>query len=136
LPWFGKKFKTFTLELNPVMGRVDPGGSASASVVIKSSSREISTVRLSAGATPESGLPQGVEVSFTPPQGTPPFTSTMNVSASPKIAHGAYSFLVLAVGDDVKQMATYTLIVRSEKPLVRKTTAKEAGGSTRKRKTR
>jgi len=136
LPWFRKKLKTFTLELNPVMECIESGEAASASVAIKSSSREISTVKLSAGATPEGGLPQGIDVSFSPPLGTPPFTATMNISTLTKIASGAYPFLVIATGEDTSQMATYTLIVRSEKPLVRKTAAKKARGTTRKRKTR
>jgi len=136
LPLFGKKLKTFTLEINPVMESIMPGVSASASVAVKSSSREISTVKLSAGSTPEGGLPTGISVSFSPPLGTPQFTSTMNISTSTKVAPGAYPFLVIATGEDTSQMATYTLIVRSEKPLVRETAAKKASGSTRKRKTR
>jgi len=115
---------------------IEPGGAASASVAIKSSSREISTVKLSAGSTPEGGLPHGIDVSFSPPLGTPPFTATMNVSTFTKITLGAYPFLVIATGEDTSQMATYTLIVRSEKPLVRKTGVEKARGATRKKKTR
>jgi len=64
-----KTFRTFTLELNPVMKNIMPGGSASATVAIKPSGRETSIVKLSAGSTPEGGLPAGINVSFSPPRG-------------------------------------------------------------------
>jgi aminopeptidase S len=102
------------------MENIVPGGSASATVATKPSGRGVSTVKLSAGSTPEGGLPTGISVSFSPPLGTPSFTSTINISTSSKVAPGAYPFLVIAAGEDTKQMATYTLIVRSEKFVVKK----------------
>jgi aminopeptidase S len=137
LPLFSRKtFRTFTLELNPVMESIMPEGSASATVAIKPSGRGVSTVKLSAGSTPEGGLPAGISVSFSPQLGTPPFDSTMNISTSLKVAPGAYPFLVIAAGEDTEQMATYTLIVRSKKPIVKKIATKKVRASTRKRKSR
>jgi len=123
------------LELNPVMESIMPGGSASTVVTINPSGREVSTVKLSAGSTPEGGLPTGISVSFSPPLGTPSFTSTMNISTSSKVAPGAYPFLVIAAGEDTKQMVTYTLIVRSEKFVVKKP-VEGTSGTTRPRKNR
>ncbi len=121
-----KKFRTFTLELNPLMESITPGGSASASVAIKPSSREVTSVNLLAGTTSEGGgLSAGLKVSFSPPLGIPPFNSTMNVSTSPKVVPGAYPFLVIAAGEDTKQMATYTLIVRSKKRVAKRIAAKK-----------
>jgi len=129
LPLFRRKEKrrTFTLDVYPVMGSVAPGESASASIAVGSSSKEGTAVNLLAGSTPGGGgLPTGVNVSFSPPLGVPPFTSVMNISASPEVALGAYPFLVVGTGKDTKQMKTYTLIVRSAKPVVEKPAVQRA----------
>lgn len=70
------------------------------------------------------GLQSGINISFDPPLGVPFFTSVMNVSTSSELAAGAYPFLVIAAGEDMKQLATYTLIVRS-KTAVKKPTGKD-----------
>ncbi len=119
-----KKLRTFTLNIDPVMGNIAPGESASASIVVKPSSREVAPVNLLAGSTPEGGgLPSGLDVSFGAPLGIPPFTSVMKISTSPELSPGAYPFLVIATGGDTKQLATYTLIVRSGKPAAEKLAA-------------
>ncbi|MDI6643315.1 MAG: hypothetical protein QMD95_04630 [Candidatus Hodarchaeaceae archaeon] len=119
MPWLfrrRKKLQTFTLDLNPVMGTIAPGGSASASITVGSSSREGAAVTLQAGTTAEGGgPPAGINVSFNPQLGVAPFSSVMNVSTSLEFAPGVYPFLVIATGKDMKLMATYTLIVRLEK---------------------
>lgn len=120
MPWLlgrRKRLQAFTLDLNPVMGNIAPGESASASITVGSSGSEGAAVTLVAGTTAEGGgLPAGINVSFNPPLGIAPFSSAMNISTSPELAPGAYSFLVIAAGKDTKLMATYTLIVRSGKP--------------------
>lgn len=128
MPLFGrrKKLQTFTLDVHPVVGNIAPGESASASVAVSPSSKEVASVNLLAGSTPEGGgLPAGLNVSFNPPLGVPPFTSVMNISTSPEVASGAYPFLVVATGPGTKQMRTYTLIVRQKKPVAEKPTAEE-----------
>jgi hypothetical protein len=106
------------------MGSITTGGSASASVVVKPSSRELFSVNLLAGSTPEGGgLPSGLNVSFGAPVGIPPFTSVMKISTSPELPPGVYPFLVIATSEDTKQMMTYTLIVRSGKPAAEKLAA-------------
>ena len=65
-------------------------------------------------------LPKGINVSFNPPLGIPLFSSVMNVSTSSGVAPNTYPFLVVATGADTKQLATYTLIVRSGKPITEK----------------
>jgi hypothetical protein len=98
------------------MGSVTPGGSASASVVVKPSSREVAPVNLLAGSTLEGGgLPSGLNVSFGAPLGIPPFISVMKISTSSELPPGVYPFLVIGTGEDTKQMMTYTLIVRPRK---------------------
>jgi len=119
-----KKPRTFTLDVFPVIGNVTPGGSASASIVVKPSSRELASVNLLAGSTPEGGgLPSGLNVSFSTPLGIPPFTSVMKISTSSELPPGVHPFLVIATGEDTKQLATYTLIVRSGKPAAEKPAA-------------
>jgi len=106
------------------MGSVTPGGSASASIVVKPSSREVAPVNLLAGSTPEGGgLSSGLDVSFSTPLGIPPFTSVMKISTSPELSPDVYPFLVIGTGEDTKQLATYTLIVRSEKLAAKKPVA-------------
>lgn len=115
---FGRgKFRTFDLEVQPVIGNVNPGESTSASVSIRPSSPGIGSIGLSASSTAKGGeLPEGITVSFNPQIGVPPFSSIMNISTSKKTKPGAYSFLVVGIGEGTKQMQTYTLIVRSKKP--------------------
>ena len=128
MPLFGrrKKLRTFTLDVHPVVGSIAPGESASASVAVSPSNSGVTSVNLLAGSTPEGGgLPAGLQVSFNPPLGVPPFTSVMNISTSSEVAPGAYSFLVIGTGADTKQMRTYTLIVRPKKPVAEKPAAEE-----------
>lgn len=136
MPLFGrgKKRRTFTLSLTPVMGNVPSGGSATAAISVSPSRREASVVNLSAGLTMEGGgLQSGINISFDPPLGVPFFTSVMNISAAPELTPGAYPFLVIAAGEDMKQMVTYTLIVRAgksakeaKKPVLKRTTERQA----------
>ena len=122
MPWFfrRRKLRTFTMEVRPVMASVEPAGSTSASVTIMPSSKETSAVNLSAGPAVGGELPKGISVSFNPPLGIPPFSSVMNVSTFSGVAPSTYPFLVVATGADTKQLATYTLIVRSGKPTTEK----------------
>ncbi len=109
------------MDLNPVMGNIAPGGSASASIAVRPSSATVGAVNLSVGTTAEGGgLPAGLNVSMNPPVGVPPFVSAMNISTSSELAPGVHCFLVTAVGPDMTQMATYTLIVRSGQPTTKK----------------
>lgn len=108
-----KKRKEFTMSLVPVMRDISPGESATATVSLSPSGKEASMVRISAGTTAEGGaLQPGVSIAFDPPLGVPYFSSVMKVSTTTELAPGAYSFLITAAGEDMRQLATYTLIVR------------------------
>jgi len=122
-----KKLQAFTLGLDPMMGTVAPGESVSAVVIVRPSGRETTVVNLSASSALGKGLPTGVNVSFNPPLGVPPFNSAINVSASPEITPGAYPFLIIGTGEDMKLMATYTLIVRPGKPATEKPVVEGTG---------
>jgi len=65
------------------------------------------------------GQPQGVEVTFNPSMGIPPFTSTMNIKVSQNTPPGTYTITIMASGRGVSKTATYTIIVREYRaPLI------------------
>lgn len=131
-----KKSRSFTLSINPVVGNIGPGESISATVTVSPRQSEAAPVNLHAGKTLEGGgLSPGLNVSFNPPMGMAPFTSVMNISTTTELAPGAYPFLVIAAGEGIKQLATYTLIVGSGKSVaeVKKLAEKPAVGPIKER---
>lgn len=130
MPWLfrrRKKLQAFTLDLNPVFENIAPGGSASAAVTVGLSGKEVAAVSLTVSTAEGGTLPTGINVSLNPQLGVTPFSSTINVSTSPELALGVYPFLIVATGKDMKLMATYTLIVRSGKPVAEKPKVEDTG---------
>ncbi len=59
-----------------------------------------------------SGLPSGLSYTFSPQSGTPMFSSTLRIDASPDSSVGSSSFTITAFGGGLSRTATGSLVVR------------------------
>jgi len=96
----------FSISLQPESVAVGQGKSATVAVTISPVLGFSQTVVLSI-----SGLPGGVTAFFSPQSGTPPFTSTLTISAGSAVGPGTYSVVVTAAGGGKIHQATLTLKV-------------------------
>lgn len=97
----------FIITLMQGTSTVIQGESTSTTINIAQSMGTPSQITLSA-----IGQPQGVEVSFNPSMGIPPFTSVMSIKVSQNVPPGTYTITILASGRGITKTATYTIIVR------------------------
>lgn len=97
----------FTLTLIQKAGIVVQGESTSATISVTLTTGTPSRITLSA-----IGQPKGVEVSFNPSTGIPPFTSVMMIKVSSEVSPGTYIITIIASGRGITKMETYTLTVR------------------------
>ncbi|MEM0212427.1 MAG: hypothetical protein QXM35_07235 [Candidatus Methanomethylicia archaeon] len=104
----------FTITLIQGTSLVIQGESVSTTINIAQTMGTPSQITLSA-----IGQPQGIEVSFNPSIGIPPFTSIMNIKVSQNVPPGTYTITILASGRGITKTATYTIIVREYRaPLI------------------
>src|SRR5437879_506392 len=94
----------FTLSASPSSRTVTPGGSTSYDVTISPTGGFTGSVTLSV-----SGLPTGVNGSFTPKPATAP--STLAVTTSPSTPTGAYTLTITGVSGSLTHTSTVTLVV-------------------------
>jgi PGF-pre-PGF domain-containing protein len=103
----------FSISVAPTSRVVTQGGSTTATISITPSGGYSYTVALSA-----SGQPSGVSISFSPENGTPSFTSTMNMSVSRNATVGSYTITVTGAGADGKTHSTTFTLKINELPAV------------------
>ncbi|MGW0477780.1 M4 family metallopeptidase [Nonomuraea sp. NPDC003214] len=94
----------FSMTLNPASGSTQPGGTATTTVstTVTSGSAQAITLRAS-------GLPSGVNASFSPPTIQAGQSSTLTLTTSANSPQGAHAITVTADGADVDRTATYNL---------------------------
>jgi len=97
----------YTITLTQSSATIIQGESASSTISITLTSGVASQITLSA-----IGQPQGVEISFNPPLGIPPFNSVMNIKVSQNTPPGIYTITIIAKGGGVTKTVPYTLIIR------------------------
>jgi hypothetical protein len=97
---------TSTLSFDPPSLTIHQRASASAKVMVKLASGQTWGTQLDAAA-----LPTGVNVTFDPATGDPPFTSIMTVKAT-SAAPGVYMIRVRATGDDPSTPVQYKVTIQ------------------------
>ena len=119
MPWpFGSRsLQGFDLDVNPTTSNVYPGSSTLTIVNVKPYGPEQVLVKLTASASSNAKLPEGIKVTFNPRKGVVPFGSTMNIFTATALMPGKYSLLVVGMSRDMKQTANYTLNVQSQGPV-------------------
>jgi hypothetical protein len=83
------------LEVFPEFWKMVPGERLTATVNVKPVGPFKTYASLSCADSSGQGLPEGFSVNFDPPAGFAPFSSKMDISASPKTRPSTYSFLVV-----------------------------------------
>ena len=96
----------FTISVSPSSGSAVQGESVTATVSLTSVGGFSETVSLLA-----SGLPSDATASFSPPSGTPSFTSALTISTSSATPTGTYTITITGTGGGLMRTATYTLTV-------------------------
>jgi len=97
----------YTITLMQPSTTITQGESASLTISITLTSGIASQITLSA-----IGQPQGVEISFNPPVGIPPFNSIMNIKVSQNTPPGIYTITIIAKGGGITKTLPCTLIIR------------------------
>ncbi len=101
----------FTISVSPRSGSVMQGGSTSATVSVTSVDGFSSAVSLSA-----SGLPSGATATFSPPSGTPSFTSTIAITTVSTTPAGTHAITITGTGGGKIRSTTFTLTVEAVVP--------------------
>ena len=96
----------FSLSISPTQQSVTPGGSTSYTVTVNTLTGPPQSVALSM-----SGLPAGVSASFNPTSGTPPFTSTLSVTATSSVSAGTSTLTIMGAGGGATHQVSFTLTV-------------------------
>jgi len=97
----------YTITLVQSSATIIQGESISSTITITLTSGVASQITLSA-----IGQPPGVEISFNPPMGIPPFNSVMNIKVSRDTPPGIYTITIIAKGGGITKTIPYTLTVR------------------------
>jgi len=104
----------YTITLVQSSATIIQGESISSTITITLTSGVASQITLSA-----IGQPPGVEISFNPPMGIPPFNSVMNIKVSQNTPPGIYTITIIAKGGGITKTIPYTLTVREYRaPLI------------------
>jgi PGF-pre-PGF domain-containing protein len=112
----------FSISVSPASGTVQQGGTITATVTVTPFGDYNGSVLLSPSQTP------GVSVSFSPSSGTPPFSSTMTVSAG-SASVGSHFIGINGYGaDGTFQSAGYSLTVTATESTIEVIEAGENGG--------
>ena len=96
----------FAVSVQPRAGKLVPGGSIEVEVSVLPIIEYSQPVNLSA-----LDVPEGVEVSFDPGAGTPPFVSTMRITAGEDAPEGAHAITVMASSDSLTKTSVYSVLV-------------------------
>ena len=99
----------YSLSISPNSQTVNIGEEASYTVTVNLVSGAAQPVSLTL-----TGLPGDISYVFTPPSGTPTYTSTLKVDASSSSSPGSYTLTVTATGGGIAKTATATLIVNEK----------------------
>ena len=104
----------YTITLVQSSATIIQGESISSTITLTLTSGVASQITLSA-----IGQPPGVEISFNPPMGIPPFNSVMNIKVSQNTPPGIYTITIIAKGGGITKTIPYTLTVREYRaPLI------------------
>jgi uncharacterized membrane protein len=104
----------YTITLVQSSATIIQGESISSTITLTLTSGVSSQITLSA-----IGQPPGVEISFNPPMGIPPFNSVMNIKVSQNTPPGIYTITIIAKGGGITKTIPYTLTVREYRaPLI------------------
>jgi hypothetical protein len=98
----------FSISVNPNSGSVQQGSNITQTVTVSLTSGSPQSVDLST-----SGLPSDTSALFNQSSGTPTFSTMMTISTSSKTAVGTYIITLIASGEDLTKITTYTLTVTS-----------------------
>ncbi|MEM4246671.1 MAG: VCBS domain-containing protein, partial [Candidatus Bathyarchaeia archaeon] len=96
----------YSITVSPADQTVGAGDQATYTVTVSLASGTAQPVSLTM-----SGHPTGASYTFSPPQGTPAFTSTLTVETAEATPAGSYSLTVKATGGGVTRTAAATLTV-------------------------
>ena len=96
----------FSISISSSSQTISPGGSTTYSVTVNLLSGTAQSVGLSLF-----GAPSGVSGSFNPASGTPPFSSTLSVTAVSSASPGTVTLTITGTGGGVTHTATATLTV-------------------------
>ncbi|MEM2964757.1 MAG: zinc ribbon domain-containing protein [Candidatus Bathyarchaeia archaeon] len=99
----------YSLSISPTSQTVNIGEENSYTVTVSLVSGAAQPVSLTV-----TGLPSDVSSIFTPPSGTPTYTTTLTVDASSSSSPGSYTLTVTATGGGIAKTATATLIVKEK----------------------
>ncbi|MEM2756451.1 MAG: NEW3 domain-containing protein [Candidatus Bathyarchaeia archaeon] len=103
----------FRLMVTPSSVITAPGQSANYVITVERVSGRPRSVSLTI-----SGLPQGVQHTFSQSSGEPTFTSTLNVVTSATTPQGSYTLTITASGGGVTRTALATLVIQSQQDTV------------------
>jgi hypothetical protein len=96
----------FSISASPTGLGIAPGGTGSYVVTVNSVSGGPQSVALSL-----SGAPPGVSASFSPPSGTPPFSSTLSVTSTSSVSPGAITLTITGSGGGTVHTTQVTLTI-------------------------
>jgi len=96
----------FSLSASPTTSSMNPGDQTTYIVTVSLASGTAQSVSLSL-----SGLPSGAKFQFSPPSGTPPFTSTLTIASQPDAPAGSYDLTLLGSGGGNTRSAVVKLII-------------------------
>ncbi|MCR6668936.1 MAG: hypothetical protein NDF51_02950, partial [archaeon YNP-WB-040] len=97
----------YTITLVQSSATIIQGESISSTITLTLTSGVASQITLSA-----IGQPPGVEISFNPSMGIPPFNSVMSIKVSRDTPPGIYTITIIAKGGGITKTIPYTLTVR------------------------
>ncbi|HDD39799.1 MAG TPA: hypothetical protein ENG21_00940, partial [Nitrososphaeria archaeon] len=103
-----KAHPDFTLDISPSSASVSRGGAATCSITINPLEGFDQPVSLSI-----SGLPTGATHEFSPPSGTPPFTSTLEIQTTATTPPGTHTIMVTASGGGKTHSESIDLVVEA-----------------------